>query len=413
MASTRDTQAALLRTVYLRKMRAGFNVRSILLQVLQRDEQEYAEGKELSLIIHAGEGGGWGWSSRGALPLAGHQEAVRHVYNYSRMYGRIEIDGPHVEGASRTYAAEKRPYDWETTNLLRQMRGGLNFELFGQGDGLLATVAGATTATAFTVDHIRGVSKGMIVDVLLKADGATGGGVVKAKISVKRSDKTLTLTWPTGASLADWADLQANPTNYGVYRQGSYGDSIMGLQGILQTGNPTGGALGGIDRTVAGNEFWIPPIFANGGVVRAPELSLLEEARAEVEQYSDGMVNLILCGYNVFAVLMDELVTSKRFTGSKKKLNGWATALEFEDNIPIVRDRHCPPDKMFLLDTTSFTLYQNDDGRWMNQDGAILSRIPGFHSYEAAWFRFLQLVCHNPAANAVIEDLDSTIPRAA
>ncbi len=413
MPSSSDTQAHLLRTVYLRKMRAGFNVRSILLQVLQRDEEEYAEGEQLSLVHHAGEGGGWGWSSAGALPLAGHQEPVRHVYNYARMYGRIEIAGPHIERARTSYSAEKKPYDWETSNLLKQMRSGLNYELFGNGDGLLATAAGATDAATLTVDHTRGLSKGMIVDILLKASGATGGGVRKAKVSVKRSDKTLTLTWPSGAAMADWADVQANPTNYGVYRQGSYGDSIMGLQGVLRTGNPTSGALGGIDRTVAGNEFWIPPIFANGGVARAPELSLIEEARAEVEQYSDGQVNLILCGYNVFAVLMDELVTSKRFTGGKKKLNGWATALEFEDNIPIVRDRHCPPDKMFLLDTTSWRMYQNDDGRWMNQDGAILSRVPGFHAYEAAWFRFMQLVCHSPAANTAIEDLDYTIPRAA
>jgi len=413
MPSSRDTQAALLRTVYLRKMRAGFNVRSVLLQVLGRNEEEYAEGEQLSLVMHSGEGGGWGWSDAGDLPPAGHQEVNRHNYNYARLYGRIEIAGSHVEGARRSYAAERRPYDFETTNILKQMRSGFNYELYGSGDGLLATVAGATSATAFTVDHTRGLSKGMVVDILLKANGATGGGCVTAKISVDRSNNTVRITYPTGKQLADYADLNSNPTNYGVYRQNSYNQSVMGLGGIISTSNPASGALGGIDRTVAGNEFWKGNVFGNSGVSRRPELTMIEEARAEVEQYSDGAINLIICGYNVFAVLMDELVHSKRFQGTATTLNGWATAMKFEDQIPIVRDRHCPPDKMFLLDTSSFTLYQNNDGQWMNQDGAILSRVQNRHAYEAAWFRFVQLVCHAPNANAVIEDLDYAIPVAA
>jgi hypothetical protein len=394
-------------------MRAGFNVRSVLLQDLQRDEQEYAEGEQLSLVIHSGEGGGWGWSNAGDLPPAGHQQVNRHNYNYSRLYGRIEIAGSHVEGAKRGYAAERRPYDFETTNLLKQMRSGFNFELYGTGDGLLGTVAGATTATTFTLDHTRGVATGQVVDILLKANGATGGGCITAKISVARSTSTIRITYPTGKQLIDWADLQANPTNYGVYRQGSYDQSVMGLGGIISADNPSAGNLGGIDRTAAGNEFWHGNVFANSGVARRPELSLIEEARAEVEQYSDGAINLILCGYNVFAILMDELVQSKRFQGTATTLNGWATAMKFEDQIPIVRDRHCPPDKMYLLDTSTFTLYQNNDGQWMNQDGAILSRVLNRHAYEAAWFRFCQLVCHAPNANAVVSDLDYAIPIAA
>jgi hypothetical protein len=394
-------------------MRMGFNVRSVLLQVIERNEEEYAEGEQLSLVMHAGEGGGWGWSSSGVLPTSGHQEPVRHNYNYARMYGTIEIAGSHIEGARRSEAAERKPYDFETRNLLRQMRSGFNYELYGVGDGLLATVAGATNATTFTVDHTRGLAKGMIVDILLKANGATGGGVVKAKIGVDRTNNQITITYPASLQLAEWADLQANPTTYGVYRQNSYNDSIMGLTGLLNDSDPARGAVGGISRAVAGNEFWKTLKFTGGGISRRPELSMIEEARAAVEQYSDGQINLIVCGFNVFAVLMDELVQSKRFTGSQKKLNGWATSLSFEDEIPIVRDRHCPPDKMFLLDTTTFNLYQNDEGKWMNQDGAILSRVQGRHAYEAAWFRFAQLVCHNPAANSVVEDLDYSIPVAA
>jgi hypothetical protein len=384
-----------------------FNLRSILLQKLSRNTSMYAEGKELSLPIHSGQSGGWGYSSAGVLPPAGYQKVARHVYNYSRLYGRIQIDGPHVEGARTSYAAERRPYDFETDNLVKQMRHGLNFDLFQDGTGIIATPATATSASSFTVADGRGLADGMIVDVLDYSTGVVNGGVAGAEIRYDRTNSTVTLISP--ATLGDYSDVNSNPTNYRVYRHNSRNDAIMGLKGIVNTANPPGGSLGGIDRTVAANAYWKSNLFSGGGVARRPSLLMIEEARSEVEQVSDGRINLIICGYNVWALLADELVNQKRFTGDKKKLNGWATALMFEDDIPIVRDKHCDPDYMYLLDLNTFELFQNNEGSWMDSDGAILSRVQGRHAYEAAWFRFAQLVCHAPNCNAVITDLDYTI----
>lgn len=407
MAATRTTQQDLLRTVYLPTMRMQFNLRSILLQKLSRNTSMYAEGKELSLPIHSGQSGGWGYSSSGVLPPAGYQKVGRHVYNYARMYGRIQIDGPHVEGARTTYAAERRPYDFETDNLVKQMRHGLNFDLFQDGTGIIATPATATNASTFTVADGRGLADGMIVDILDYTTGAVNGGAAGVEIRYDRGTSTVTLVSP--GALSDYADVNSNPTNYRVYRHNSRNDAMMGLRGIVNTANPPGGSLGGIDRTVAANAYWKSNMFSGGGVARRPSLLMIEEARSEVEQISDGRTNLIVCGYNVWAILADELVNQKRFTGDKKKLNGWCTALMFEDDIPIVRDKHCDPDRMYLLDLNSFELFQNNEGSWMDSDGAILSRVQGRHAYEAAWFRFLQLVCHAPNCNAVITDLDYQI----
>jgi hypothetical protein len=140
MPANRQNQSDLLRKVYLPYMRVQFNLKSILLQRLMRNTEQYSEGEELSLPLHVGQSGGWGWNSAGKLPAASHQKVKRHKYNYHRMYGRIEIDGPHVEGAKKSYAAERRPYDFETKNLIKQMRHGLNHDLFGSGSGSVASV---------------------------------------------------------------------------------------------------------------------------------------------------------------------------------------------------------------------------------------------------------------------------------
>lgn len=405
MAATRTTQEKLLRTVYLPRMQVQFNLRSILLQRIGRNTSEYKEGQKLSLPVHYGQTGGWGWSSTGVLPPAGSQKVERHEYNFNRMYGRIEIDGPHVEGAAASYAAERRPYDFETKNLLKQMRHGLNFDLYGDGTGKLCVPATATSSTSFTVDDVRGLVDGQFVDVLDATTGATVGGVVRGEIRVTRSTKTVTLV---DGSLIDYTDVNANPTNYLVYRHGSRNDAIMGLAGIVSDADPPTGALGGLPR--AANPWWQAYVESGEGVPRTPSLPLLADVLSEIEQRSDGSVDLVLCGYNTWNVLANELVQSKRFKGEATKLNGWATALVFEDNVPIVRDKHCPPDRIYCLDTTSFTIYQNDEGKWMDKDGAILRAVPNRHAYEAAWFRFLTLVSHSPNSNGVITHIDTSPP---
>lgn len=407
MASTRTTQADLLRTVYLPTMRMMFNTKAILSQKLLRNTQYYAEGKELSFPLHWGQSGGWGYSSSGVLPPPGYQKVARHAYNYSRLYGRIEIDGPHVEGAKSTTAAERRPYDFETKNLIKQMKHGFNYDLFQDGTGIVATPATATSSTVLTVTDARGLEDGQILDILDVTTGAVNGGVAGAEITLNRKTKTITLVSP--AALADYGDVNSNPTNYRVYRHKSRNDAVMGLKGIVNTANPAGGALGGIDRTVAANAYWKGHVFDGGGSPRPATLLMIEDARSTIEQESDGEVNMIICGYAVWAKLAAELVLQKRFTGDKKKINGWCTALMFEDEIPIVRDKHCDPDRMYLLDLNTFEMFMNNEGDWMDQDGAILSRVAGRHAYEAAWFSFRQLVCHAPNCNGVITDLDYSI----
>ena len=413
MGADRTTQSDLLHRVYLPGMRRQFNLKSILLQYIGRNTESYAEGEHLSLDLHYGRSGGMGWSSAGKLPAPGHQKHKKHTYNYGRMYATIEVSGP-LEASTRAgYASQVRALANETKQMVRQMRPALNFDLFGDGTGKLAAPTGATSATTFEVDSVRGLADGDRIDVLLTATGAVGaGGISGADVSsVDAANLRITIDSTHGAQLADGGvDLAANPTNYTVYRHDTRNDVVMGLQGIVATGNPSGGNLGGIERVA--NPFWQANAFANGGVARLIHLPMIQEAINAIEKRTDCTTNLIICGFEVWTQLMTQMVSSKRFNGNTRKLNGWAEALDF-NGVPIVRDKHCPPDKMFLLDTTAFTIYQNTEGEWITDDkGSRLVQVPGYDAFQAAWRRYLQLVCGIPAGQAVIEDLDTQIPAA-
>lgn len=421
MAATRTTQSDLLKIVYQPKMRIQFNLKSILLQELARNEAEYAEGEKFSIPIHSGQTVGYGWSPAGVLPAASNQQVARATFNYERMYGRIQLDGPHTRGARKGYAADARPYDLETRGLVMQMRSAFNFDLFGDGTAILslfpsqtATVSG-TAVTALTVDSVKGLVKGQRVDLLATADGADTNGfsyAVIVSINTDAGTGVHTLTLTTSDGTWDPATFNAAEASYGLYRSlnsstSCYGNAVEGLSSIVSAS----GTYGGINRATAGNEYWKAQAIdaGDGAADKVPYLSLIEQAIDKVDINSDGATNLIITTHELWAYMMKTLVNNKRYTLSETKLNGWARAIDF-NGIPIIRDKHCPDGKMFFLDMSTFALFQDSEGQWMDEDGAILHRVTDSHAYEASWFRFVQLVCDQPAANCVIYDLTSAYP---
>ncbi len=134
-------------------------------------------------------------------------------------------------------------------------------------------------------------------------------------------------------------------------------------------------------------------------------MKLVQDMIDEIEGNSDGETNLMVCGKQVWSALAENLVVDKRFTGETTTFRGWAEAIKF-NNLLITKDRDCPPTKAFFLDTNTWNIFQNDEGKWMSDDGAILARVDGQTAYKATWYRRMQPVCLVPIAQGVIEDLE-------
>lgn len=395
----------MLRRVYRKRMQVQFNLKAVLLSVLRRQTKTIPEGEKFSFPLHVAGSGGFGYSSVGKLPVAGEQKPGRHYYNHARTYGTIEIDGIHMDSTKSAEGAEVEVYDFETTNLVRQIKHGVSFDLYGDGSGKLAAPVSSAGATSLVVDSVRGIPRNTRIDVLKTADGSVGGGVVNAPVTVNTATKTLSLVAPY--ALADFADVNANPGNYTVYRANCRNDSIFGLAAAIGTTNPPGRNFGDIDRTVAGNEYWKGQELTNGGVPREPTFDLFEEMIDIISQESDGEVGMILVGFDVYRKLASELQRQRRYESSTKTFNGWIKAIMHND-VPIVRDKHCPPTKAFCLDLNMVEIAESGPGDWKDTDGAILHRVDGYDRYNAFWRHFQQLVCHAPNANGIIHDLATT-----
>ena len=62
---------------------------------------------------------------------------------------------------------------------------------------------------------------------------------------------------------------------------------------------------------------------------------------------------------------------------------------------------------MYFLTMSSLVLFQESDWDWMDEDGAILSRVSGEDAYEAILFWYSQLGCYARNQNGRLTDIEA------
>ena len=401
MPASRQAQSDLLRTVYQPWLRRSFNVDSVISHSFERKEKTLALGEQLSFPLHTQGGSTYQWTTANKLPAPDAQVYDRATFTYRMMTNRIQIAGDFIQDAKGGKTSEAKPVDAEMRGLLVDIRHGLNFDFFGNGTALQATAAGATSSTVMTVDSVRGLRNNMRVDIIKKADGTVGGGASEVRILIDAA--TLTITLQDGAALADFNEVNSNASDYGIYRHDSRNKAIFGLDAIISTSNPAAGNYGNIDRTAAGTDYWKGKHHHNSGTPRNVSDTIMQDMVDDIDTTSNCRTNLIVTTHDIWSSIANGRVSLKRYNGNMLRSDGWWQALDWA-GIPIVRDKHCQPGRMYFLDTNSFWICQDSEGKWMD-DGSVLSRVDGYVAYEAAWHRQLQMVCLQPNGNGKVDDL--------
>lgn len=401
--ATRTTYDKVLRQVYTPKLWLLQNRDRILFQLIARDSRVFAEGKQINIRLHTAGSGGVGWSDGGTLPTAGVQQFDEAVANFKRIYGRFQIDGALIASTRTDYAAEMRALEFEARNLVEDLADALAYDIWRDGLGKLGQQIGAHSTPAagsFSLPKAQcGLKKNQIIDLQDAAaaagtDGSTG--TLVTSITEHASDTTkFDVVTDDATGDGTWDDK-----TYFAYRQGSIDQVVDGLVSMI---SDTGTYLG-INRATAGNDFWKSQVLANGGTNRGITLTLMQKMVDTIEQNSPGRCNLIITTHAIWRKIAEILVPDKRYGGEQMKLNGWCDAVDFR-GIPVVRDKYATPNQVQFLDTDTLKFYQDSEGGFIDEDGLILRLKTGTDKFEAAWRRFLQFVCCDPASNGVLKDI--------
>lgn len=389
---TLSTADSALKEVYLgvvaNQLNTGIN--PLLARINQTTSDVW--GKEIRKLAPYGINGGIGAGTEdGELPVSAGNNYAQFVLTLKNLYGKIEISDKAIRASENSQGAFVNLLNDEMEGLVRASSFNLGRMLYGDGSGVLAKITTNTTSTV-TVDSVTNLIEGMVVDVV-----SSTGEVIKPAIritSINRATKVVSL------SVNDLVGEAYDSASYSLCVQGSYNNEITGLGKIFDTK----GELYGLSREAFS---WLNPYIRDistesGGKVFNDITEVeMQKAIDELEENANSAVDFIVCSAGVKRNYQKYL-SSYRSNINIMNLEGGFTALSY-NGIPLISDRFCPANTMYLLSTKDFNMHQLCDWKWLEgEDGRVIKQTPGRPTYQATLVKYADIICNKPSGQAKI-----------
>lgn len=365
-----------LKLFYLPGMTHQLNNANPLLAVMDRDTKNVV-GEEIRMALRYGRHGGIGnRADDGDLPTPRSRQTKQAKWDTKNMLAHIQISDKTMR-ASRGGGGFVSLLEAELEDVMSDMKDDTERQLFGNPMGTMATTAANITTTEIEVDDAKFFSEGQIIDIV---SPATGTIVAQAR-EIEWVDQSTNVIKIDGVAVTTAAtDI--------IVRYGNFGLEINGLESIFTPNN----TLYGIDRSV--NKWFNPTVIDNVGTIS--EISI-QMALDEAERRAGGKVNIMSGSYGVRRAYQELLVATKRTT-DVMHLKGGYTALMY-NGTPITVSKYNPDGVLYGLDMSTIKMYQITDYIWLDDDGAVLSRIPNKAVWGATLAKYCDLGINKPAGS--------------
>lgn len=406
MASDRTTADSVLKEFYLDPARDILNSKVFLLSQVEHNSEDI-EGRRAVLSINTGRNQGVGARAEGGtLPTAGNQAFSEERVGLKYNYGRIQLSGPVMRSTKSQRGSFLRAIDAETKGVVRDLRNDVNRQLYGVSDGMIVTLGASGATNTGTVQNptptkMRQLQVNMAIDI-----GTSANPVATA------TNRVITSVNATAGSFVFNGAAVAITAADRVTRFGSGGTGVAQkeLTG-LQTQVAASGTLWNVDPTLAPD--WASYVDANAGVNRPVAEAMFTKAEMEVNIRSGETPKLWVTSDGVLRAVSALLTSLKRFPGTVK-LEGGFRGIDVssptqgeggENDVGMVFEKDCPTNDAFLLTTKRLQWYMMSDWEFMEEDGALFSRVPNTDAYEATLFCYSELATDGRNAHARVTDL--------
>lgn len=365
-----------LKLFYLPGLQFQLNNATPILAVMDRDQKSVV-GSEIRMALRYGRHGGIGnRADDGDLPTPRSRQTKQAKWETKNIFGHIQISDKTMR-ASRGDGAFVSLLEADLEDALNDAKDDLERQLFGDGSGKMATCGVTTASNEVEVDDTRNFAEGQIVDIVTAASGVVLAGG-REILSVNHKGNTITISG---------APVTTASTDI-VTRAGNFGLELTGLDAIFTPDN----TLYGIDRTK--NTWFNPTVIDNVGTISEVKI---QEAIDEADRRAGGKVNLMATTYGVRRAYQELLLATKRTTDTMK-LKGGYDVLLYNDK-PLTVSKYAPEGVLYGLDMDTFKLYHIMDWNWLDEDGAILSRVPNKAVWSAILARYMDLGMNKPAGS--------------
>jgi hypothetical protein len=362
-------------------------------------------------------------------------------------YGRIQVSGPTLRATRDERGAYIKVLDSEIRGIVNDFGKEVNRQYFGCGYGILARWrSGATTSITlqkmYTGNSAGGnafgstfgakylVDRSDAVPVVITAGSTfTVDGTDIAVSAVTKGAEYDTITC-TNASVSEAAGtFYVRPAALGTRAaSGAHRLEMMGLAGIVNNDDlddlaindgSTDGIAASYNDPLQGLAVASYPWFVSKtdfhpsgrwAGQRALDLTLLQTMFDMIEEQAgkDYGPDLMMTTRAVRREYLELCLADRRQVNTMELDGGWS-ALDY-NGVPFVVDNDAIDGEIYFLTLKDLQLYRMSDYSWMDQDGAVLSRVSGYDAYEATFYRYAELGVKDRSTQGVIGSLAYTKP---
>lgn len=397
---------SMLKDVYGPSMREQINNNFDFLNSVSRNTEDF-EGRQAVLSLHMGRSAAVGAiAETGNFPAAGYQRSATQKIDVMQQSGRIELSVKVIKSMASDEGSFVRAVENEQRRIVQDAKFDVSRQVFGTSDGVIASAASEaanviTLAAATTTTQMRQFYKNMRIDLGTVANPTLKGSALVIT-AVDVANRTLTVTGTISGAAVTTTDR--------VFRAGAGGDStgpngqleLTGLQTIVNNS----GTLHNVNPT--NDPEWVSEIDENSGTNRAATDNIFEKMMDNIFVVGGEDPDWIQTSFGVQRNYAAQLKSQKRFDSPPTTLAGGFTAPSVSTprgTIAFTVDRFNPENTAFVLNSMHLIEFLMDDWDFMDDDGAVLSRVSNTPAYEAAFLKFHELATDKRNAHGRIDDL--------
>jgi hypothetical protein len=440
-----------LKTYYLDGIQDYLNHATILADIVETNEKDVA-GKNATIESHYGRSTGTGArGDGGALPTANYQRFKTCTVPMKYNYGRIEVTGPTIAATRDDKGAYGKALDLEVRGIVDDLKTEINRQMWGCGYGIVARWYSGTSTNCLVQKKYRGNATG----------GDSFGSAFGGKYLEKRGDAVLVLgtalsgsgTFTVGSTSLAVTAITTKGTNTDtlaaadsgtpacgtgtcaffirpsalgtITTSGGHRREMMGIRGLVTDTDVDNIVFTDVSRSNTGlsatntdslqglavaSYSWFKAIVdshTSGRYAgeRALSLSLMQTMFDMVEEQAgkDYGPNIIISTRALRREYLELCQADRRVVNTMELDGGWS-ALDY-NGVPFLVDNDAIDGEIYFLTTKDLQIYRMSDYDWMQKDGAVLSRISGYDTYEAVIYRYAEFGIKNRATQGVLTDI--------
>ncbi len=381
MVSFLSTESV-LKEYYLDAIRLQLNndVSPFYNAITKTNENVFGRNIKMS-IVKSGMGAVRACTETEDLPSPSANRYFYLVQTLKNLYGTIEISDKAIRASADSSGAYLSILNAEMEGLISDAKSNFARMLYGDGSGFLAHIKSKVSSTVLELDAVKSFFVGMSVDVSTASSGTMNVTVNK----VDKVAKTITLSKSIDALTIKEGDI--------IKVHNADGKELTGLASIFDSEWLYGFRKDSepffkpMVKSVVENELCADDI-----------INMVDD----LEEDSGHKPNIILCSHKTKRAIYKLFDTSRHIVNTTDIAAG-CTSLYVND-VPVVSDKFCPDDRIYVLNTNDFVLCQLCDWTWLeDEDGRVLKQVANKAAYTATLVKYADIICKSPWGQGLIK----------